>query len=347
MHRRKVLSVMAIGMTGLAGCSGGSGDPERVNTEGRSTSETSGSTATDPDTGTATETDSQTQEPVRAEATVGEVVEGDRLSMVVRDVTRTTSLGEYQQADSGKTFVVIRLAVKNTTSGSFADFSGFLQTTLSDDEDYNYDPTFAATTTAFQDGQLAPGEVSRGDIVFEIPEDASGLRLQFDFELFSFTNLQQVLIDLSQEASSIGDLTQSLRVETYSIGDAIEYRGTTTTVNDVEYTTRVGGDYGATAEDGNEFAIVDLSVTNETGEEQSVSTLLQMGVKDGRGFSYDGSLSATSQLDRNFSQGSPIPDGETRRGKVAYEVPKSSGTLYWTFEFALFAEGDKTFWQLR
>ncbi|WP_254271086.1 DUF4352 domain-containing protein [Haloarcula marina] len=307
-----------------------------------STAEEETSTATEEGTETAT----QESEPATAEAIIGEVVEGERLSMVVRNVSRTTEIGEFQQADPGNTFVVIRLAVKNTTSDRFADFSGFLQTTLSDNEDFNYDPTLAVTGSSFQNGQLAPGEVSRGDVVFEVPKESSGLRLLFDFEVFSFTNFEQVFIDLSQEDSPIDDLTQNLQVQIYGIGDAIEFQGTTTTVNGVEYSTQVGGEFGANAEDGNTFAIIDISVTNETGEEQSVSTLLQMGAKDDQGFNYSQSLSATSQLDRDFSQGSPIPDGESRRGRIAYEVPQS-GKLYWTFEFSVFADGDKTFWQLR
>jgi hypothetical protein len=72
-----------------------------------------------------------------------------------------------------------------------------------------------------------------------------------------------------------------------------------------------------------------------------------MLVKDGDGWSHQEDLTATTELNRAFDEGSPIADGETRRGEVVYEVEKGLSPLYWVFEFSLWTDGDKTFWELR
>lgn len=343
MDRRKYLALTSGALTTLAGCTS-SEEPQQVggdsSTDSGSSNDSTDAPTTEEETETSTSEGSET-----ASATIGEVVKDDSLAMVVREVTATEKLGEYQQADSGNEFKVVRLAIKNVSSGEFINFSGLLQTRLKDSEGYTYQQTFALAGRSFRGGQLAPGEVSRGDIVYEVPKDASSLLMQFDFQAISFFKFDRVEIDLSSSADKVQNLSQNLQVNTYGQGDTVEYAGTEITVNSVEYTDSVGS--FAEADEGEEFAIVDVTTTNNTGEEQSISTALQMLVKDGEGFSYSSSLTATSQLDRNYEQGSPLADGETRRGKIAYSVPKGSSPLYWIFEFTLWTDGDKTFWKLR
>ena len=265
--------------------------------------------------------------------------------MVVSGMEKTTEIGEFQEAESGNTFVVVDLGIKNRTSSEFINFSGLLQTRLKDSEDYTYDQTIAVTGNTFQGGQIAPGEVSRGDVVYEVPEDASGLTMQFDFQAFSLFDFSRLEIDLSEEAGNPTELEQNLQVDIYGTGDTVEFQDVQVALNSVETTTELGS--FAQAEEGNEFVIADVTTTNNTEEELTISTALQMVVKDGNGFSYSTSLTASSSLDQNYSQGSPLAPGETRRGKVAYEVPTGTSPLYWVFEFSLWVDGSKTFWQVR
>jgi hypothetical protein len=258
---------------------------------------------------------------------------------------KTESIGDFQEADSGNTFVVVDLGIKNRTSDEFINFSGFLQTRLKDSEDYTYDQTIAMTGNTFQGGQIAPGEVSRGDVVYEVPKDASGLTMQFDFEAFALFDFSRVEIDLSESTGDPTTLNQNLQVEIYGTDDTVEFQDVQVTFNSVETTKELGS--FAQAEEGNEFVIADVSTTNNTDEELTISTALQMVVKDGQGFSYSPSITATSALDQAYSQGSPLASGETRRGKVAYEVPTGTSPLYWVFEFSLWVDGSKTFWQVR
>jgi len=318
------------GSDGDGSSGGGGNDATRTPTESDSTP-----------TASATPTEgSQT-----ATVPVGEVVDGEQMSMVVRGVTTQTQIGEFQEADSGNTFAIVQLVVKNTTSSEFIGFSGFLQTQLKDSENYTYSQSIVGTGQTFQGGQLAPGEVSRGELVYEVPQDAEGLTLQFDFQAFSFFDFERVTVDLSQQASSTADLSQNLNVDVHSTGDEVSYEDVSVAVNSVEFASSLGS--FAQAEEGNEFAIVDITTTNDTDEEKTISTLLQMKMKDGTGSSYDLSLSALSSLSQPYNESQPLAAGESRRGKVPFEVPQGVSPLYWIFEFNIWVDGDKTFWKVR
>lgn len=344
MRRRHYL---AIGATLLAGCSssdgGNSGDNQDPTTQAPTETPTEASTKTS----TPTSQETQTEEPTAESATVpiGEVVEDNTLQMVVREISRTQQLGEFTEASEGSVFVVIRLAVKNITEESDTNISGFTQTRIKDSQNYTYDPSIVGNDLQFRGGVISPGEVARGDLYFEVPEDAEDLTMQFDFSGFSLFEYNRVTVDLSESADSIADVSQDLQVDVHSEGYTAEFEGLQTTLNSVEYETSLG-EYTEAAE-GFEYAIIDITTTNGTEEEISVSTLLQMESKDGLGFSYAPSITAMSQLDRAYPQGSPLGPGEERRGKVVYEVPVDTDELYWMFEFGVFVDGFKVFWQLK
>ncbi|WP_338756335.1 DUF4352 domain-containing protein [Halobacterium salinarum] len=342
MDRRTYL---ATSVALLAGCSTSENKPSSQDTEAATVTQTSSKQAP-----TSTAEEKATQEPTEtpqqsADVLVGDVVGDNALQMVVRDVSRTKSINEIQQADSGNEFVVVRLAVKNITENSDTDVSELFQTRIKDSQNYTYQPALTGGDQAFQGGTLAPGEVSRGDLFYEIPTDTSGLSMQFDFAGTSLFDYNRVTIDLENQTDTIADISQNLRVDVHSAGDAIESGGLEVTVNSIEYRTAIGS--FSEAADGYEYAIVDITTANSTDQEISVSSLLQMECKDGRGFSYSGSLTAMSQLDQAYPQGSSLGPGEERRGKVPYEIPTDAEPLYWMFEFSVLVNGYKTFWQLR
>ncbi|MHB9286796.1 DUF4352 domain-containing protein [Halobacteriales archaeon Cl-PHB] len=342
MRRREYLATVFASTGLLAGCSEGE-EPEPVGDGGADTSTPAGDGEGD-DTVTPEADDTSTPEPRQVDAVLGEVIEGDNLSLVVESVERNADLGEYTEPDKGNEFVSTVVAVKNT-SDEFASVSSFLQIKLHDDEGYSYDQTFfGGSQPTFNGGQMAPGEVDRGAVNFEIPSDASGLTLRFDFSVSVIGGIQRATIDMT-ESTDITKLQQDLKVDAYDIEQAVEYRDTQVTVNSMRTTSSLG-DY-TEADPGNEYLILDISIMNGTDEDQRVSTALQAYLKDGNGWSHQADWAGTAQLDRPFEQTSPIAPGETRRGEVVYQVEKGLSPLYWVFEFSLWTEGNKTFWQLR
>ncbi|KTG10291.1 hypothetical protein AUR64_11985 [Haloprofundus marisrubri] len=264
--------------------------------------------------------------------------------MVAREVTKTEKLGEFTEAESGNTFAVVRMAVKNTGS-EFVDFNSFLQARLKDDSNHVYDASFGSTDHPIESGILAAGEVARGDVVFEVPKNAGGLTMQFDFSTFDFFEFERVTVNLESKADSIQDLKQSLQVDIQSPGDAVDHEGVSVAVHGVRTETELGS--FTQAEDGNEYVIPDIEITNDTGEPLNVSTALQMRVKDGSGLAFMADIGGSSQLSQGYSEGSEIAPGESRRGELAYQLEQGTSPLYWTFNFLNLSNEMKTFWKLR
>lgn len=345
MDRRHVLATISGGMAlSLAGCSGETDEEPEPTSDGSDSSDSSDSSTDSSDSGTDG-SDNEDADPEQVSATVGELVEGDQLHLVVEDVERASSLGQFSEPDAGNEFVVVSLALKNVSDG-YVSVSNLLQTRLRDNEDYQYDQAITGGGgNTFNAGQFAPGEVERGTVTFEVPEDASGLQLVFDLDASIIGGIDRARINLEEEAASIADLEQNLGVDTYSLGEEVGYQDVTVSVNDVRTESSLG--QFSEPDEGNEFVVVDISITNNTGEEQQFSTVLQMMLKDGEGYTYQESLTATTGLDRAFDEGTPLSDGETRRGELPYEVPEGTAPLYWVFEFSVFASGDKTFWEVR
>jgi len=353
MTKRRNVLIGIGGTLALAGCTGnGDEEPEPVdggNDDSGNGGDDSGNGGDDSGNG-GDDSGNGGEEETEAEgesvtAVIGDLVSGEQMELVIESFDRGVDFGDFYDADAGNEFALVQIALKNS-SDDYLSVSNLLQTRMRDDEDYQYDQTFAPGDEAtFNDGQFVPGEVERGGIPFEIPEDSSGLELVFDFDVSIFGGIERATINLEEEADSIHELTQELTIDVYDVGDAIGFEDVEVAVNEM----RTESDLGMFAEpdDGNEYVIVDISITNNTGEEQRFSTVLQMMIKDEQGYTYQEDLMASTELDRGFDEGTPLSDGETRRGELVYEVEEGLSPLYWVFEFGLFATGDKTFWQLR
>ena len=328
----------------LGGCTGAATQQEDGNstTAGPDTSCTTGNATSTDSTTSAAESTTRT-EAGTASVRIGDLVEGENLSMVVREATTTDSLGEFSNPDAGNEFVVVRMAVKNTSS-EYVDFSSFLQSRVKDSQNRVYDSSFESTDHPIQSGVLAPGEVARGDVVFEVPTDVGDLTMQFDFSAFDLFEFERVTVDLAATAESVADLSQSLAVDVHSPGETASHQNVSVTLHGVRRATSVG-EFDQ-AEDGTEYVIPDFEITNETSEPLTVSSLLQMQVKDHSGLAYDSDIGASSSLDSAYSEGSDIAAGESRRGELAYQVPVGESCLYWAFNFYSLLEPQKAFWRL-
>ncbi len=278
------------------------------------------------------------------DAVVGEIVQDDQLAMVIRDVRTTSSLGEFSNAESGNVFVVVRLVVKNQ-SDQHVPFSSLLQTRLKDAENHVYDQSVELTDVPFRGGELVPGEVERGDLVFEVPESAGGFLLQFDLSAFEVFSLERVVVDLASRSEEVADLEQELNVETNAVGSTAERREVTTTVHDVRTATELGE--FTSADEGNEYVIPDVTVENGTGSALTPTLSVSSEAKDGRGQSYSQDIAASTELDQAFAEGSDIEPGSARRGELVYQVPKGANPLYWAYAFSALDTGYKTFWRLQ
>lgn len=351
MNRRTYLTAVgSLSTVAIAGCTDSEDDeePELVDDDADDSSDETDDTqpeeSGDDETDDDVEDEPEEEEEQEVEEVIGGLIESDEMALVIEDFERGVVLSEFAEPGQGNEFASVQVALKNT-SDDFVNVSNLLQTRIRDDEGYSYEQTFfGGEESTFNDGQLVPGEVERGAINFEIPDDATGLELVWDFDIGLFTGVERAEIDLEEETDRYV-LDQELAVDVYDIGDTIEFEDVQVTVEEVRTEQSIG--MFTEADEGNELVIVDISIENQTGEDERVSTMIQMLTKDGEGYSYQEDFGASAELDQRFDEASPIADGETRRGKVVYEIEEDLSPLYWVFEFSLWTDGDKTFWEIQ
>ena len=96
------------------------------------------------------------------------------------------STNEFLSPDKGNRFILVDAEVKNTSAKPETD-SSLLCFKLQDSKSRKYDEALggAGQTPGPPEGEVGPNESARGNIVFEIPEDAKGLALKFKCDLLS------------------------------------------------------------------------------------------------------------------------------------------------------------------
>ena len=121
----------------------------------------------------------------------------------------------------------------------------------------------------------------------------------------------------------------------FEIGDIIEIGDLGLVVNEITFPA---GDDFTQPDEGKNFIVVDLSVTNNTDSSQSISSLLQMELKDATGQSYDVDLMASVAAGGASPDGELAP-GETLRGQVGFQVPVDAQGLVFVFDGDVFGSG--------
>lgn len=109
----------------------------------------------------------------------------------------------------------------------------------------------------------------------------------------------------------------------HKIGDVVSIDNWLVTVNGVK--TSSGGQYDPPQHAGDIFLEIDVSVTNQTGQSQTFSSLLSLTLKDSTGQKYN----ETFVSDAPSSPDGTVANGSKLRGTVTYEVPQ---TMH-SFEF--------------
>jgi|CXWK01.1.fsa_nt_gi hypothetical protein len=118
----------------------------------------------------------------------------------------------------------------------------------------------------------------------------------------------------------------------FAVGDVIEMGDLTMVV--LGWSTPAGDEF-TQPESGNRFVVVDLLLVNTGSAADSVSSLLQMELKDGDNRSYDIDI---------FAPGASSPEGEIApgeriRGSVGFQTPAEATGLQFVFDASLFGSG--------
>lgn len=91
-----------------------------------------------------------------------------------------TPKNDFDKAKDGNMLVVLDVEVKNTDTAA-QDFSSMLGFELKDGANQTYEETILAEegTPSVPEGSVAAGDAKRGDVAFEVPKTAKGLKLEF------------------------------------------------------------------------------------------------------------------------------------------------------------------------
>jgi hypothetical protein len=328
-----LLAVFALVLASLACGSNTSATPQLVNTQpAAATSASSSNQATSTEAAPA---DTATPEPPK-EFTVGDAVKiGDSVLMVIG--WSEVQGDQFSKPDADNKFIAVDLLIVNTSSSS-ASISSLLQASMKDETGQKYTVDFMASTAAKKgtpDGELASGERIRGTVGFQVPQDAKGLQFVFDASVFGigkiFVNLGDAPTAVEPPAKLEGETEQAA----FKVGEAVQVGTLYITVNEVKPVT--GNQFAKPAE-GNQFLMVDVTLENKGSAAESISTLLQMWLKDPTGQRYKIDLLAMS------ASGGTSPDGELAageklKGQVAFEVPANATGLLFVFDGDVFGAG--------
>lgn len=132
----------------------------------------------------------QPETPTELELNIGETATTSKLEVTVFSAEKNTFYEYYsdifqetmtQDAKQGKTFILVDAEIKNV--GSDSALVGVSDFSMTDSEGYSYD---VEALYLGDDGldlfkELYQNQKIRGKILFEVPDDAEGLKLLYDF----------------------------------------------------------------------------------------------------------------------------------------------------------------------
>jgi hypothetical protein len=116
---------------------------------------------------------------------VGDVIAMGDTTITVNEITYPAG-DQYTKPDAGKKFLIVDLTIENKSTAAI-NVSTLLQMSLKDPTGQKYTVDFMAALASggtSPDGEIAPGEKLRGQVGFQVPENAAGLVFIFDAEVW-------------------------------------------------------------------------------------------------------------------------------------------------------------------
>ena len=123
------------------------------------------------------------------------------------------------------------------------------------------------------------------------------------------------------------------KASAFKLGDIVKVGDWQVTLNSVK--SSAGGDFD-TPKSGNVYLIVDATFQNISAKAQTLSTLLQVNLKDSTGQKYDTTIASsvvTSSPDGDVNAGDMV------RGQIVWEVPTAMKQFVFAFKSDVFSSG--------
>jgi hypothetical protein len=129
--------------------------------------------------------------------------------------------------------------------------------------------------------------------------------------------------------------TAPAKLQIYKIGDIIPIGDLTMVVNKLSFSN---GNELFKPDAGKKYAIVDVTFENKGSSSASLSTMLQMSLKDDTSQAYSVDLMADA-VSGGKSPDGELAAGEKLRGQVGFQVPNAAKGFQFVFDASLFEYG--------
>lgn len=260
--------------------------------------------------------------------TIGDVIGIDNLNLMVLG-WQVVEGNSFVRPDPGQRFIAVEMVVVNR-GDSPESISSVLQVSLKDAAFRQYTPDFSATGAIGDrqlNGVLVPGERLRGWTGFSIPEDARGLTLTFDSNLFSSGTVSVALGDDPVRQEPPATIPGERPITVFNVGESVQVGDLVITVNEV---TSPSGEGFNQPDDGYRFVLVDVTIENRGARSRFLSSY-QTWIKDAQGYRYTNDITATLLATGGRINGE-LPAGQTVRGQIGFEVPADASELRFVFD---------------
>ena len=292
------------------------------------------------------EGDGEEEQNNSVDAIVGQVIRSSEMELVVESFERGTNLEGFRDPERNFEFVDLVVAFRNRSDG-FVTVDSFFETVIRDDSGNEYEQEVLKQQPSFNFGTYAPGELDRATLTYEIPQDAQDVELFWEPTGGTYGDLESVTIDLNEERE-LEQWTMDLRTDINDLGTSVEDGDFRMVVHDFRAVDSIARGAPSPAIN-NEYIVVDIEFENLSSAQTPIvdERLLAFTTKgeNGRSVPYDEGTSAF--LQNQVDLRNPLEAGETRRGEIVYERRADMAPLYYAFDFSFYADGDKSFWQLR
>jgi len=130
--------------------------------------------------------------------------------------------------------------------------------------------------------------------------------------------------------------TDTEEIKKLSIGDSVDFDGVIITLNEAR--VEPGGEFDTPEED--KFIVVNLTAENTTDEEQAISSILNVELKDQDAYTYSTTIlidGTKGQFDGSVEPGGklrgeiPFDVAESESYELHYSNPFKTGKAIWTF----------------
>lgn len=245
--------------------------------------------------------------------------------------------GDFNPPEEGKKYLVVDLMLANQGEKSF-NSSPVFQMSLKSPSGVKFNINGKANLASGSNqpnGEINPGEIVRGKVGFQVPEDLVDFLFIYEANLLGHGEVSVNLGPVPIAMDPPQDLNLIPSLDIYQVGDLIKISDIVIQVLGISYPT---GTEIVKPKEGFQFVGVDIQVENQGSTVKEITSVVQMYLKDDTGQKYTFHLGAQSLLDAGLPDDELRP-GEYVRGQIGFQVPEDSPGLVLVFDAEVFGFG--------